>query len=64
MTVKELIDALKRFPKDKEILLSGDAEGNRFYSVSEVEYFDMDKGKKNPLVIWPDHSEINLFDKE
>ncbi len=42
MTVKELIEELKKAPPDMEVLQAADEEGNRFNKTAVVEWSDRD----------------------
>lgn len=55
MTNKELITFLEKLPPDCEIVLSKDAEGNRFSPLAEIE-----KANCTPLSSW----EVEIVDEE
>lgn len=55
MTVKELIEELKGYDQNREILLSSDEEGNHFYEEFELEEDDYhkEKGLTPVLIFYP-----------
>ena len=50
MTVKELIEELKKLPQDYEVLQSRDDEGNGFFKVEQAA--ELDDAQKY-IVLWP-----------
>lgn len=42
MTVKQLIEALKKLPEDSTVMVAHDEEGNHFSPLDEVEKGDWD----------------------
>ncbi len=49
MLVKELIEKLKGFSQDKDVILSSDEEGNSYHNVGE--FLD----NENSITIYPEH---------
>lgn len=54
MKVHELIRLLKTINGDNEIIMSSDAEGNRFHNVHELSLGE----SSDEIVIWPEHSTL------
>jgi len=50
--VKELIHELENLPRDKEVILMSDPEGNDSYDIDEIGPVDLSDGRQ-VMVIWP-----------
>lgn len=63
MTVRELMDVLKGYPENHQVVLSKDAEGNDFSPLDEVSHEDyqadsswsgeLGVGRENAVCLWP-----------
>lgn len=60
MKVKELKKYLDDIPDDKEILMSGDPEGNDIRTLDEVAYIKNGDGN-NHYIIYPTDTIIDIF---
>lgn len=54
MTVKQVIEALSKFPEDTEVWREGDGTSYRVYGVS-IHRIDRLSGNSNPVVIIGDY---------
>lgn len=60
ITVKELIEELKKFPEDAVVYTARDEEGNGYNTVSEdsIEYGELDKA----IVLYPVREHLDYDD--
>jgi len=66
MTTEKLIEALQQYPKDMQVFISNDPEGNAILKIDIVECGEFQKsngvGSYDALVIVPTNEEVQEYD--